>query len=196
MILLSSFFLYYCSRWNSVFVSAPSLQKATINGLKGAPICLTWKRIHAPSDEWFFYSCLITLGLPLKGPVTATWCVPNVLFTERDERSKERESILMSVIHRKRRERITSAWLVDTSRVAGKDTDGVHWKQSKDEKGRTGCALVRLGWSSWHEELGFDKRIKSIAVRLNRQRKRDPTDRPACWKWFGPLDSAWLLCLC
>lgn len=52
--------------------------------------------------------------------------VPNVLLTERGERSKERESILMSVIHRKGRERITSAWLVDTSRIAGKDRDGVH----------------------------------------------------------------------
>jgi len=71
--------------------------------------------------------------------------VPSVLFTERSETSKERESTLMSVIIRKEE---TESHL--------------------------------LGWSSWHEELGFDKRIKTIAVRLNRERKRDPTDRFAC----------------
>ncbi|KAK4837705.1 hypothetical protein QYF36_007805 [Acer negundo] len=55
--------------------------------------------------------------------------VPSVLFTERSETSKERESTLMSVIIRKEE---TESHL--------------------------------LGWSSWHEELGFDKRIKTIAV--------------------------------
>lgn len=45
-----------------------------------------------------------------------------MLFTERSETSKDR--VLMSVIIG--RDRITSAWLVDTSRVAGKDPDGLH----------------------------------------------------------------------
>ena len=32
-----------------------------------------------------------------------------------------------------------------------------------------------------NEELRFDKRIKTIAIRLNRQRKRDPIDHPLRW---------------
>lgn len=80
--------------------------------------------------------------------------VPSVLFTERSETSKERESTLMSVIIRKEE---TESHL--------------------------------LGWSSWHEELGFDKRIKTIAVRLNRQWKRDPIPPIALHNIF--LWSSW-----
>lgn len=61
-----------------------------------------------------FCSCLITGGLPLESVVTATWS----LVCSWSERSKERESTNLNVSdNRKGRERITSAWLVDTSRV-------------------------------------------------------------------------------
>ena len=106
--------------------------------------------------------------------------VPSVLFTERSETSKERESTLMSVrIGKEETESHLLSWSTQAGSL-GRIRGPLKTKSGREERLLArGCgALVRLGWSSWHEELGFDKRIKTIAVRLNRQRKRDPTDRP------------------
>ena len=74
--------------------SSLPVQRATINGLKGAPICLTG---NPSSLRWMIVcSCLITGGPTQEGVVTATWCL--LCSSRKGVKRARRESTLMSVI--------------------------------------------------------------------------------------------------
>lgn len=92
--------------------SSLPVQRATINGLKGAPICLTGKQSTLPPMN----DCLFLLDYRRTNAGRRCHCdlVPTMLFTERSETSKERVNLNVSD-NSKGRDRISSAWLVDTS---------------------------------------------------------------------------------